>query len=121
MVGMETRGGGRVSGTRDAAHMRLQGRHKKDGRTEYLFWIGGPPPPAARRAPVAPHIQMYNDIRWNHDRQRMERRVMHIDSDNNYYRQEWFDLETGELMFSKEGRLSDPDVHGNSARRGKSL
>src|SRR5512132_3617223 len=61
---------------------------------------GGPPPAAARRAPVAPHIQMYNDIRWNHDRQRMERRVMHIDSDNNYYRQEWFDLETGELMFS---------------------
>ena len=64
---------------------------------------------------------MYNDIRWNHDRQRMERRVMHIDSDNYYYRQEWFDLETGELMFSKEGRLNDPDVHGKSARRGKSL
>jgi hypothetical protein len=101
--------------------MRLQARHKEDGRTEYLFWVGGPPPAAARRAPVAPHIQMYNDIRWNHDRQRMERRVMHIDSDNNYYRQEWFDLETGELMFSKEGRLSDTDVHGKSARRGKSL
>ncbi len=100
--------------------MRLQGRHKKDGGTEYLFWVGGPPPAAAQRTPVAPHIQMYNGERWNHDRQRMERRVLYVDSDNDYCKQEWYDLKTGELMSSKEGRLSDPDVHGKSARRSKS-
>jgi hypothetical protein len=99
--------------------MRLQGRHKEDGRTEYLFWVGGPPPASARRAPAAPHIQMYSEIRWSHDRQQMERREMLVDSDNDYYRQEWFSLETGERTYFKEGRLSDPDMHGKSARRGK--
>ena len=119
MVGIEMPGGGRVSGPRDAAQMRLQGRHKEDGRTEYLFWVGGPPPPTARRSPVAPHIQVYNEICWNHGRQCMERRVMQVDRDNDYYKQEWFDLETGERTYLKEGRLSDPDMHGESARKGK--
>jgi hypothetical protein len=119
MIGMKTPSGTRVSGPRDAPRMRLQGRHKDDGHTEYIFSIGAPPPRTAGRAPVAPHIKMYNDIRWNHDRQRMERRAMYVDSDNDYYKQEWFSLETGEPTYVKEGRLSDLDVHGKSARRGK--
>jgi hypothetical protein len=49
----------------------------------------------------------------------MERRVMQVDRDNDYYKQEWFDLETGERTYLKEGRLSDPDMHGESARKGK--
>jgi hypothetical protein len=60
---------------------------------------------------------MYNDVVWNHDRHRMERRVIHVDSDNDYYKQEWFSLETGERTYFKEGKLSDPDMHGKSARR----
>jgi hypothetical protein len=68
---------------------------------------------------VAPHIEFYSEVKWNHDRQRMERRVMHIDSENDYKKQEWFSLETGERVWWKEGKLSDPGMHGESARRGK--
>ena len=39
----------------------------------------------------------------NHDRQRMERRETHIDRDNDYYKQEWFSLENGEVTFVKRG------------------
>jgi hypothetical protein len=59
---------------------------------------------------------MYSDIRWSHDRQQMERREMYVDSENDYYRQEWFSLETGERTYFKEGKLSDPEMHGKSAR-----
>jgi hypothetical protein len=62
---------------------------------------------------------MYNDVVWSHDRQQMERRVIHVDSDNDYYKQEWFSLETGERTYFKAGKLSDPKMHGKSARRGK--
>jgi hypothetical protein len=62
---------------------------------------------------------MYNDVVWSHDRQQMERRLIHVDSDNDYYKQEWFSLETGERTYFKEGKLSDPDMHGKSARRGR--
>ena len=69
---------------------------------------------------VAPHIQFYSEVKWSHDRQRMERREMHVDSENDYYRQEWFRLETGETTWGpKEGSLKDLRMHGESARRGK--
>jgi hypothetical protein len=70
---------------------------------------------------VAPHVKFYSEVLWNHDRQRMERRVMYVDSENDHYEQEWFSLETGERTYFKEGKLSDSDVHGKSARRGKQL
>lgn len=54
---------------------------------------------------------------WAHDRQRMERRNTVYDSENDYYLQEWRDLHTGEVTYRKEGRLSDPSIHGESARR----
>jgi hypothetical protein len=44
---------------------------------------------------IRPHIYVFNDMRWSHDRQRMERRVMHVDRERDYYKQEWFDLEPG--------------------------
>ena len=74
-------------------------------------------PPTPGPANVAPHIKMYSDLMWNHDRQRRERREMYTDSANDYYKQEWFSIETGETTWAKEGKLSDPDVHGQSARR----
>jgi hypothetical protein len=121
MVGMYTPSGMKVSAQRDAKRMRVQARHSNDGKTEYIFSVGGPRPDAVGRgrAPVAPHIRMYNDVVWSHDRNQMERREMLVDSENDYYRQEWFSLEAGERTYFKEGRLSDPDMHGKSARRGK--
>jgi hypothetical protein len=117
MVGMYTPSGMKVSAQRDATRMRLQARHFK-GHTRYEFSTGAPPlSGAAREANVAPYLKMYNDVVWNHDRHRMERRVIHVDSDNDYYKQEWFSLETGERTYFKEGKLSDPDMHGKSARR----
>jgi hypothetical protein len=68
---------------------------------------------------VRPYMEQSTKIRWNDDRQRNERCEIVVDRENDYYRQEWFDLETGECTFSKEGWLSDPDLHGKSARRGK--
>jgi hypothetical protein len=44
---------------------------------------------------------------------------MYVDSENDYYRQEWFSLVTGEPTYFKQGKLSDPEMHGKSARRGK--
>jgi hypothetical protein len=68
---------------------------------------------------VAPYFTVYDDVRWNHDRQRLERRLMRVDREADGYVQEWYDLETGELTYRKEGRLSDPKLHGQSARRRK--
>jgi hypothetical protein len=39
-----------------------------------------------------------------------------VDRKNDYYRQSWFNCETGERMFHKDGRNSDPKMHGTSAR-----
>lgn len=64
------------------------------------------------------HSEQRSEIRWNHDRRRMERRVEVFDRENNYYLQEWRHLETGEVTFRKEGPLDDPRLHGESARRG---
>jgi hypothetical protein len=122
MIGTVTPKGTRVSAPRDFPRMRLQGRHQEGtDRVQYLFTAGGVPghgvPKSVRRAPSAPHIKVYNDVMWNADRQQVERREMYTDSDRDYYRQEWFSLVTGERTWRKEGRLSDPDMHGQSARR----
>jgi hypothetical protein len=53
----------------------------------------------------------------NHDRQRMGRREIRVDRANDHYVQEWTDLATGKVVWRKEARLSDPDMHGVSARR----
>ncbi|WP_328304443.1 hypothetical protein [Actinomycetospora sp. NBC_00405] len=68
---------------------------------------------------VKPHREQYSEIKWNGDRQRMERRVEVVDRENDYYLQEWRHLDTNEVTFRKEGRLSDPAMHGQSARRGR--
>lgn len=65
---------------------------------------------------VRPHLEHHQDTVWSHDRRRIERRVMVIDRENDYYRQTWYGPD-GEVSFTKEGRLSDPDMHGRSARR----
>jgi RNA polymerase subunit RPABC4/transcription elongation factor Spt4 len=118
--------GAQVAVSRDAPRMRVQGRHGANQRTQYALTIDTGPglthlPSASHLGTtnVAPHIKFYNDIRWNHDRQRMERYVMQSDKERDYYKQEWFSLETGKTVWVKEGKLSDPDMHGKSARRGK--
>jgi hypothetical protein len=68
---------------------------------------------------VAPHRRHYNDILWNADRQRRERRIMVIDTEQDYYLQEWYDLETNQCTWRKEGRLSDPDMHGRVGARNR--
>jgi hypothetical protein len=68
---------------------------------------------------VRPHSEQRSELKWNHDRQRMERCKLVVDRENDYYLQEWSDPETGEVTFRKEGSLSDPEVHGQSARRGR--
>jgi hypothetical protein len=115
---MFTPSGMKVSAQQGDARIRLQARKHED-RTRYEAAIGSPPIPLSRPPGVAPHLRMYSEIKWSHDRHQMERREMLVDSENDYYRQEWFSLETGERTYFKEGRLSDPDMHGRSARRGK--
>jgi hypothetical protein len=122
MVGMVTPSGMRVAAHRDSAkRMKLQARNSDDGKTQYEFSVGGIRPTGGHgvRPSVAPHIKMYSDVVWSHDRQQMERRLIHVDSDNDYYKQEWFSLETGERTYFKEGRLSDPEMHGKSAAEAK--
>jgi hypothetical protein len=68
---------------------------------------------------VRPCLEQSTKIRWNGDRQRYERREIVVDRKNDRYRQSWFDRGTGERTFHKEGRNSDPTMHGKSARRGK--
>jgi hypothetical protein len=118
--------GTQVSVPRDAPRMRVQARHGQNQRTQYTVTIDTGPGLTHLRtashlgtAKVAAHVEFQNDIRWNGARQRMERRVMHIDKERDYYKQEWFSLETGKSTYMKEGKLSDPDMHGKSARRGK--
>ncbi len=66
-----------------------------------------------------PHLEIDDKTVWNSDRQRPERRLIMVDRDNDRYLQEWTDPQTGDVTFRKEGPLSDPDMHGESARRGK--
>lgn len=66
---------------------------------------------------IKPHRRTYNEIAWSHDRQRMERRIMITDGENDYYLQEWRTLDTDQVTWRKEGKLSDPALHGESARR----
>jgi hypothetical protein len=68
---------------------------------------------------IRPHREVYDEVRWNHNRARNERRRIIADREQDYYSQEWYDLDTGELVWRKEGQLSDPKVHGESARRSK--
>lgn len=65
---------------------------------------------------VSPHHLVYDEVKWNMDRRRHERRVMVVDRENNTYSQTWYQLETGEVTWEKSGRLDDPDMHGESAR-----
>jgi hypothetical protein len=68
---------------------------------------------------VRPFLATDEDILWNHDRQRMERRRMVHDRDRDYKLQQWTSLDTGEVTYHKEGKLTDPKMQGKSARRGK--
>ena len=68
---------------------------------------------------IKPHSVQSSEIKWNHDRQRNECRNMVVDRENDYYLQEWHDLDTDEVTFHKEGKLSHDEKHGKSARRGK--
>jgi hypothetical protein len=100
MVAVQTPKGTRFSAARDASRVRLQGRRiEGSDRTEYIGMVGSPPVPPSSRQIVAPHIKIYNDILWNFDRQRLERRYMETDSQRDYYKQEWFDLETGKTTW----------------------
>jgi hypothetical protein len=111
-------GGGQVLARRDSGRFRVQGRRKDDGKMQYVASIGSPTiPDSSVRLKRAPVLKLYSDVVWSHDRQRMERREMYVDDENDYYKQTWYSLETGEVAFHKEGKLSDPDMHGESARR----
>jgi hypothetical protein len=66
---------------------------------------------------ASPFKVISEQIKWSGDRGRFERRRMLIDRESNHYVQEWSDLTTGEVTYRKEGRLDDPEVHGESARR----
>jgi hypothetical protein len=85
----------------------------------YRVSLGGPMKiPASNFEPrKAPSVKVYSDVVWSYDRQSPERREMTTDSERDYYRQEWFSLRTAERTYFKEGKLSDPDMHGQSARR----
>ena len=80
--------------------VRLQARHGEGGK-------------------IKPHMIQKTGVRWRDDRQRHEHCEEVYDRENDHYRQSWFDLKTGERVFHKEGRLSDRDMHGDSARRSK--
>jgi hypothetical protein len=124
VVGMFAPNGARVSGPRDAPRIRIRARRGEDPDvTEWEAIVGPAPRPKglARYSEQRPYLQMCSDIRWNHDRQSLERRELYIDRENNCYRQEWFSRDTGETTFpAKEGPLDDPNLHGRSARRGPS-
>lgn len=66
---------------------------------------------------IRPHRRTYDEIRSSHDRHRVERRIMITDNENDYYLQEWRTLDTDQVTWRKEGKLSDPALHGESARR----
>ncbi|QSB14029.1 hypothetical protein JQS43_21200 [Natronosporangium hydrolyticum] len=66
---------------------------------------------------VKPYEEVTDRTVWNGERGRLERRVIVIDRRNNKYSQTWYSLDTGEVTFAKSGDLSDPGMHGKSARR----
>lgn len=121
MIRMFTPDGQPMSAVRDWPRMLVHGR-RVPGRDKIQYSItiarGAIAKRPGRGAPVAPHVRIYNEDKWSHDRQRLERREMYIDSEQDYYRQTWYSLQTGEITWGpKEGKLSDPDMHGESARR----
>jgi hypothetical protein len=66
---------------------------------------------------VRPFREMSDRVVWNHEHQQMARRRIVADAETDHYMQEWKSLDTGEVLFRKEGQLSDPEMHGQSARR----
>lgn len=68
---------------------------------------------------VKPYMEQKARRRWNHDRQREEWCVEVYDREDDRYSQTWYEIGTGEEAWGKAGGLSDPDMHGESARRGK--
>lgn len=64
-----------------------------------------------------PFKEIKDRVKWNHRRQRYERCRELYDRENNDYVQEWSNLDTGEVTYPKRGRLDDPGMHGESARR----
>jgi hypothetical protein len=68
---------------------------------------------------VKPFCEVSERVKRSHDRDRDEWRRLVVDRDQNYYLQEWTDLDTGEVTWRKEGALDDPTMHGDSARRAK--
>lgn len=68
---------------------------------------------------VRPHRETSQRRLWNHDRQRYEVRTIVVDRDRNTYEQVWRHDPSGE-EWTKKGALDDPEMHGRSARRGKS-
>jgi hypothetical protein len=123
MIGVLTPDGKPMAAvSRDWARMIVQGR-RATGSDETNYSVTAAKSAitnhAGRRARIAPHVRVYNDVKWSYDRHHLERREMYIDSEQDYYRQTWYSLETGEITWGpKEGKLTDPDMHGKSARRG---
>ena len=66
---------------------------------------------------VRPFRETSDTVLWNHEHQQMARRRIVVDTETDDYLQEWTSLDTGVVLFRKEGRLSDPEMHGKSARR----
>lgn len=84
--------------TLSEARLHLQARHGAPGE-------------------VRPHAEVSDEVKWNADRERFERRHIVVDRENNGYSQTWYDLDTGEIAWQKSGALDDPEMHGLSARR----
>jgi hypothetical protein len=121
MIGVTTPDGKRIAAvSRDWPRMIVQGRHAAGTDKTQHSVTAAKSAKTGRPAQIAPHVRIYNEVKWSHDRQQLERRDMYIDSEQDYYRQTWYSLQTGEITWGpKEGKLSDPDMHGESARRGK--
>lgn len=66
---------------------------------------------------VSRYRKLYSDVRWNSDRRHKEYRIMVVDKENDYYFLERYDLETGKRIWWTEGRIGDPGLHGQFARR----
>ena len=66
---------------------------------------------------VRPFREMSEVVLWNHKHRCIARRRLVVDPATDYYLQEWTSLDTGVVLFHKEGRLGDPAMHGESARR----
>jgi hypothetical protein len=81
--------------------------HGIDVSTRLHKWCG-------RLGVVSPNRKLYSDVVRNPVRRRREYRIMVIDRENYRYLEEWYNLETGKLIWWKEGRLGDPGIYGRS-------